>query len=565
MKYLHFSVCFWIGLSLAVSAEDSMEELTTTEFRWVSYNQLVNSHFLPVNPLYTFNRFASFAVDSSLGQLRVRGAEANHLGVTIDNYDFGDPVSEFNFTNLSCVGISSLVLNPNATAGHPAGNLNLSSRRMDSTSWFSQFGSDQTQRHQISTVLNSLHNLTLSHEETRGFDVRGNGDLDGLSVQSAHYYYAGNRQQITARFSSTHQDYDQGRAHSKQTLIGTTGKLAKTTWRLSSSLTDVRWYESWNNNTRGTRTKLSTETPFATFWHLDLDLVFDRNSSSVANQPQNQSFYRTYLRLHYLRPFANWRIGLSKEYIQEQEIDGTRYTVDPTKLNVAYKISKWVFYFDYATRTISFPSMTDRYGWGKAWLPNPHVRPERGTNLDVGVQWSYSWGQLQLTRFSAALKDKISFGQHSSCSPEDRWGCNYSENSTRGRNRGAELSWTHNWHSTVSTRIAWLNLNSEERATQTDPFRRSLRRPENKATLVLAWQQQPWNLELIGTGVSSALDFGNRHLSSYQTIDLLLMRQITKQLTWSFSGFNLLDEQYQQAFGYRTPPRQLNMAIQLTW
>ncbi|MYD81385.1 MAG: TonB-dependent receptor [Gammaproteobacteria bacterium] len=564
MRYLRFCAYLWIGCSLAVAAEEPMEELTTSEFRWVSYVQLINPHFMPVNPLYIFNRFASLAVDNSLGQLRVRGAEANHLGVTIDSYDFGDPVSEFNFTNLSCVGINSLVLDPNATAGHPAGNLNLSSRTVDSTSWLSQFGTDETQRHQLSTTLNTRHSLTLRHEQTKGYDIRNNGDLDGLKVQAAHYHYAGDRQQITARYSSTKQDYDQGRAHTTQALFGTTGLLAKTTWRFSTSLTDVKWYESWNN-TRGTRTKFATETPLSAHWHFDLDLVFDRNSARVANQPQLQSFYRTYIRLHYLRPLSNWRIGISKEYIQEQEVDGTRHAIDPTKLNVAYKVENWVFYFDYATRTISFPSMTDRYGWGKSWLPNPNIRPERGTNLDIGVQWSYSLGRIQLTRFSANLKDKITFGRHSSCAPEDLWGCNYSENSTRGRNRGVELTWSHNWHPTLATRFAWLNLDSEERATQNDPFQRSLRRPDHKMTLVLTWQQHPWYVELIGTKVSGAMDFGNRLLSAYQTYDLLLTRQLTRRLTWSFNGFNLLDEKYQHAFGYQTPPRQLNTSLQFTW
>lgn len=557
--------CLLFGFALAVSAEEPMEELTTTGFRWVSYIQSVHPHFLPVNPLYTFNRFASFAVDNSLGQLRVRGAEANHLGVTIDDYDFGDTVSEFNFTNLSCVGISSLVLHPNATAGHPAGNLNLISRRMDSTSWFSQFGSDQTQRHQFSTVLNSRHNLAINHEQTKGFDVRGDGDLDGLKAQTTHYLYAGDHQQVTARYSSTEKDYDQGRAHTKQGLFGTTGEIAKTKWRFSTSLTDVRWYESWNNNTRGTRTKLSTETPFAANWQIDLSLVSDRNAATVANRQQRQSFYRGYARIHYLRTFENWRLGFTKEYIQEHEVGGTRYSSDPTKLSVAYRVENWVFYFDYATRTISFPSMTDRYGWGKAWLPNSNVRPERGTNLDVGLQWTYSLGRVQVTRFSSRLKDKITFGRHPSCSPEDLWGCNYSENSTRGRNRGTELTWSHSWKSTLSTRAAWLNLESEERFTINDPFRRSFRRPDHKVTLVLAWQRQPWNLEVVGTGVSAALDFGNRQLSPYQTYDLLLTRQFSRHATWSLSGFNLLNEKYQHAFGYHTPPRQLNVGVQFNW
>lgn len=565
MKRLSLCVFLCFGFCWTAFADESIEEIKTIDVRWISYTQGINPHFVPVNPLYAFRRFASLAVDNSLGQLRVRGAEANHLGVTIDEYDFGDPVSEYNFTNLSCVGINSLLLIPNATAGHPAGNLNLNSRQLESTNWLSQFGSDRTQRHQISTVFNSDHSLTFNHEQTEGFDVRGDGDLDGLKAQTAHYHYAGERQQLTARFSASEQDYDQGRADTTQAIVGTTGQLAKTTWRFSSSLTDVKWLESWNNNTRGTRTKLSTETPFANFWRFDLDIASDRNSSVVASQQQRQIFYRTYARIHYLRPVKNWRFAVSKEFIQEQEESGTRYSIDPSKINVAYQMNDWIFYLDYSTRTVSFPSMTDRYGWGKSWLPNPHVRPERGSNLDVGFQWSYPLGQLQLTRFSSNLKDKITFGRHPSCAPEDLWGCNYSENSTRGRNRGAELTWSHRWFSTLSTRLAWLNLNSEERAKQSDPFQRSLRRPDQKIAVSLTWKRFPWHGEVVATSVSSALDFGSRRLSPYQTYDVLLTRKFGNRLTGSFSGFNLLDEKYQQAFGYRTPPRQLNMGIELSW
>lgn len=565
MKYTGFFAGLFIGCSLAVSAEEAMEEVATSEFRWVSYSTAINSHFLPVNPLYTFSNFASFSVDNSLGQLRVRGSEANHLGVTIDSYDVGDPVSEFNFTNLSCTGVSSLTLHPNATAGHPAGNLNLISKQSSSKRWLSQFGTDETQRHQLTAELNSRHNLTFNIEQTEGYDIQGNGDLDGLKSHTAHYHYAGDRNQVTGRYSSTEQDYDQGRAHTKQALIGATGELLRSTWRISSSLTAVEWYESWNNNTRGIRTKLSTETPLAMHWNLDVDLVIDRNSSRIANEAQQQAFYRPYIRVNYSRPIRNWHVSFSKEYIQEIEESGTRYSIDPTKLSLAYLFGNYSIYMDYATRTVSFPSMTDRYGWGKAWIPNPGIRPERGTNLDVGIRWSYQLGRLQLTRFSARLKDKITFGVHPSCAPEDLWGCNYSENSTRGRNRGAELTWAHTWHTTLTTRVAWLKLNSEERAKQSDPFLPSLRRPDSKLTVQLSWKQGPWQFEAIGTKVSNALDFGGRTLSAYQIYDLLVSREITRRMKWSLSGFNLSDELYEHAFGYRTPPRQLNMGIQLTW
>lgn len=565
MRYLRLFVGLCIVCPWVVAAEDPMEEVTTTGFRWVSYTLAINSHFLPVNPLYTFNRFASLAVDNSLGQLRVRGSEANHLGVSIDSYDVGNPVSEFNFTNLSCAGINSITLDPNAAAGHPAGNLNLSSAKTAATSWLSQFGSDETQRHQFTTALNSRHNLTLSFEQTEGYDIQGDGDLDGLETRVAHYHYAGDQQEITGRYSSIEQDYDQGRALTEQALIGTTGVLGRTTWRTSSSLTAVKWYESWNNNTRGIRTKLSTQTPLATHWNIDVDLVADQNASTVVNQYQRQAFYRTYIRINYARPIANWRLAFSKEYIQEREESGTRYSIDPTKLSLAYLIDNWTVYVDYATRTISFPSMTDRYGWGKAWRPNPNIRPERGSSMDVGVQWAYPSGQLQLTRFSSRLKDKITFGSHPSCASEDRWGCNYSQNSTRGRNRGTELTWAHNWHTTLATQVGWLNLNSEERTTQNDPFRRSLRRPDHKLTLQLTWRRGPWHLEAIGIHASDAADFGARHLPAYQTYDLVAARELSRHLTWSFAGFNILDEKYQQAHGYRTPPRQLNMGFQLTW
>jgi outer membrane cobalamin receptor len=291
----------------------------------------------------------------------------------------------------------------------------------------------------------------------------------------------------------------------------------------------------------------------------------DRNSSIVDNEPQQQAFYRSYLRVVYSRSIDSWYLGFSKEYILEYEESGTHYSIDPTKLSLAYLFKDFSVYMDYATRTISFPSMTDRYGWGKAWLPNPEIRPERGTNLDVGVRWSYQLGRLQLTRFSSRLKDKITFGVHPSCAPEDLWGCNYSENSTRGRNRGAELTWMHNWHATLATNVSWLILNSEERAKQFDPFQPALRRPDSKLTVQLSWQRDPWHFEAIAVIVSDAIDFGSRSLPAYQTYDLLVSREISKRMTWSFSGFNLTNEQYEQAFGYRTPPRQLNIGMQLTW
>lgn len=532
------------------------EILVKQEQSFVTYTQVVNSVRMFASPIDVLKPISSLAFDNSIGQLRSRGSEANHLGVRIDGYDIADPVSDFNFATISCTGIDLLHYSATPGSRSIAGVLNFESASEVQRSVNLAYGTAGDQAHFVYGI--DQHNLSISRKHWDGIDILGDGDLDGTEHVVGHYHFAGSKWQSTIRFATITQGYDSGRAEIDQGLVGINGILLdRITVRLSTSLNRATWVESFNNNTTGTRTKLSLSIPVWEWFTWELDQVYDINKSVVREEPTLKPIGVNYLRAKYEQTYQNlsWNASLTR-------IDSTQDTPILSKsTQVAWLVqdiwateSQLAIYFEFDHQTIAFPSMVDRYGWGRKWLPNPEVKPERGTGMSFGTKYSTGTTTIQGTRFRARLRDKIAFGR------------NVSENVDYGRNHGFEFLWQQFWNRHVSTYFSFSQINSEARAGAEQPYRQTERRPKNILAGTVSYAAASLNSNVSVRWVDEAIDAcwrGCVTLDPYLVIDGVIAYRWNDVVETSLEVFNLLDETYYQVLGYNTPGRQFSLGFSL--
>ncbi|MXZ43374.1 MAG: TonB-dependent receptor [Gammaproteobacteria bacterium] len=539
------------------SDDNEIEEVIVEKDQsYVEYSEVVNSVRMFGSPADVLKPISSLAFDNSIGQIRSRGSEANHIGIQIDGYDIADPVSDFNFASLSCTGIDLLHFSATPGSGSIGGVINLESSSDARRSINLAYGSAGD--HAEFTYGVDQHNISISRKDWEGIDILGDGDLDGVEHVVGHYHFAGSNWQSTVRFASVAQGYDRGRAEIDQGLIGVTGVLLdRLNVRISSSLNRATWFESFNNNTTGTRTKLSLSTPIAEWLTWELDQVYDVNKSVVRGEPTRKPIGVNYLRAKYDQAYRqlSWNASLTRiDSSQDEPILSKSVHFAWLVENIGARESGLVVYFEFDHQTIAFPSMVDRYGWGQKWLPNPNVKPERGTGLSFGAKYSSATTTIQGTRFTTRLRDKISFGR------------NVSENIDYGRNRGIELLWRHTWNRQLSTNIAFSHLNSEARTGADQPYRQTERRPTNILAGTVYYTAASVSSNLTLRWVDEAVDRcwrGCLTLDAYLVVDGSLSYRWNDVIETSFEVFNLLDETYYHVYGYHTPGQQISIAVSL--
>ena len=532
------------------------EVIVNKEQSFVKYSNVVNAVEMFASPIDVLKPISSLAFDNSIGQIRSRGSEANHIGIQIDGYDIADPVSDFNFATISCTGINHLHFSATPGSGSIGGLINLESSAETQPSFNLGYGSAGNQA--LFAFGKDQHNLSASRRDWKGIDILGDGDLDGIEHLVGHYHYAGSNWQSTIRYAAVTQGYDRGRAEIEQGLLGVTGVLLnRLTLRLSSSLNRATWFESFNNNTTGTRTKLSLSAPVWKWFSWELDQVYDINKSVVSGEPTRKPIGVNYLRAKYEQARHNfsWEASLTRtDSSQDEPILSKSAQIAWLTQEIGAPNSLLVVYLEFDHQTIAFPSMVDRYGWGQKWLPNPNVKPERGTGLSIGTKYSTTATTLQATRFSARLRDKISFGR------------NVSQNFDYGRNRGFEALWQQTWNQQISTHIAFSRINSEVRVGADQPYQRTERRPKNIFAGTFSYTNTKLNSSATVRWVDEAFDAcwrGCESLDAYVVVDSTITYRWIDSFETSFNLYNILDARYYQIQGYNTPGRQFLVGFSL--
>lgn len=189
---------------------------------------------------------------------------------------------------------------------------------------------------------------------------------------------------------------------------------------------------------------------------------------------------------------------------------------------------------------------------------NPDLIPERSQGWEIGWEQSFAddRGSASLTYFSSELEDEI-FTDFSVFPATAR---NAAGTSTR---KGIELSGRYALASELDLfgSASWLESEADGMA--------EIRRPEQLASLTLSWRPEAAVSASVSadyTGEQTDTDFG-----TFLPVTLDAYTLVSGQLRWTprdgvelyARGENLLDEDYQDVFGFDTPGRAVYFGLRL--
>jgi iron complex outermembrane receptor protein len=178
--------------------------------------------------------------------------------------------------------------------------------------------------------------------------------------------------------------------------------------------------------------------------------------------------------------------------------DGTEYQAFTPQVQWLYKLNPQTSAYASYSQSFTLPTMTDMYGDDSA-IPNPDIRPEKGTYYEVGLKHitkSHSW---KLALFKSDVKDFITGGMDEQATNEDT------------KNLGVELTceiagkngWSSNWGVSFSNPM-FFTSDAPEKGWQRNYGRIQF-------NVGVRYHKDKWDASLQGNFL------GDRVLQSYQT------------------------------------------------
>ena len=620
--YLAASVCLMAPLvtqpTLATDSEELQEVLVSASLLPIARSrsasavtvidreQLKNRLALDVSDLLRDVPGMSVSRSGVMGsqtQVRMRGAEANHVLVLIDGIEVNDPSlgDETSWASLSAAdvqrievlrGPQSALYGSDAMAGVVSIETTGAEQRA-SAQLFSEAGSFSTHRSGLAVGhAERRYNIRLnaSHLETDGDNIARTGEeKDGYRNTTINLTGALNlsrqlKLSLTARDHQSRNQFDadddydglvEDRDRSTDadsTILGVALNYnsADNLWRHRLALSDVN-FDNHNFNagvTNGTTESTKTRYQYvgSRLWDsLQQQLsflaeaeredyrqaggyAFGSDANTVVER-KTESFALEYR----VDPSEHLTLGISGRHDGNERFDDA----NTYRLEALYRLSERTQIRSTWATAIKSPTFTELYGIFSGFSGNPELQPESSKSWSLGLDHSAMGGDLSvsLNLYTTTLEDEIKtvYAPDFSSTAE-----NFTGESKRD---GLE----------VSSRIA---LNPElaltaaytfTDATETDSANaesKELRRPKHTASLNLAWRALP-NL-LINTnaqynGSQSDLYFPpwptpmeTVTMEAYTLVAVHANYSATRQLDIYLKVDNLLDEDYEDVFGYQT-------------
>lgn len=219
------------------------------------------------------------------------------------------------------------------------------------------------------------------------------------------------------------------------------------------------------------------------------------------------------------------------------------------------------------------PTFTERFGFFPGqFLGNPELKPEKSTSYDLGIEQKLFGDavNLQLTLFSQDLRDEINgfvFDPDTFLFTAE----NMSSSSSR---KGVELAAIIDVTENLELGGSYTYTDSSERDDQGNDVT-ELRRPSHAGSLNANYSFLAERAKLTLTA-----DYGGSRndiffppfpapsqivtLDSYWLMDLAVSYDVGTKFSIFVRTSNLLDEDYEQVFGYRTPGRSVFLGMRVS-
>ena len=536
-------------------------------------------------------------------QVRMRGAEANHVLVLIDGIEVNDPAlgDEANWANLTATdverievmrGPQSALYGSDAVAGVVSITTAVG-HKPAAAELYSEVGSFSTNRTGLSLGFSGtdLHaRLSANHLETDGDNISRVGDekdgyrnttinlsagarvSENLSLSLvARGQESANQFDADADFDGLIEDHDR-ETESEGTTVGVTIKYNShdDQWRHRLALSRA---EFDNSNFRDGSNDGATESSKIRYQYVGSRLweEFEQQLSVLAESDEEE--YRQSggyasgsdagtmikrqtesLAFEYrLDPIDPLTLGVSARYDKNDRFDDA----ETYRFEALYRLDNQMRIRGTWSSSIKNPTFTELYGIYYGFKGNPDLKPESSTGWSLGLDRNLATfdGSASLTFFKAKLDDEIK----TIYAPDfSSTATNFDGTSDRD---GVELSTSIELNPNVSLVAAYTYFDSTERNSSNERSR-ELRRPEHIGSLNVAWQLTSSlmvNANFQYNGRQSDVYFPpwpnpmeTVGMDDYTLVNIRANYKMSPKLDVFIRVDNLTDENYEDVFGYQT-------------
>ena len=534
-------------------------------------------------------------------QIRVRGAEANHLLVTIDGVEANDPSQgdEFSWGTLTASDIEriEIIRGPQSSlrgSDAVAGVVNIITRSaekssvglfLESGSWathHSGFNIGHKQgdfdiRFGLSHIESAGDNIARTGDENDGYrnttyNIRSGLKLsdqmdisfaaresDGMNQFDADNDFDGliedqdrvsEFENSTMRFQGDYSSKDGTWQHKvliSQSKSDNAAFADKAKGNVTASTKDQIQYIgsfTWDQGAQNIAALVEREEEDwmqrgeITWGVYDPNQDRERDTDSVAVE------YRTDINDHLT-------LAASARHDDNSEFDSAK----TYRAEAIYQLTEAIRLRGAVGTAVKNPTFTERFGFYTNFIGNPNLIPEESTSWELGADQLIMGGALtlSLTIFEAELENEIDGFVY------DPATFAYTSNNINGTSerKGAELSAVGNISESMSLSAAYTYTDSTG-----DDAVREVRRPRHIASLNLGWQAAHnlrLNTNIQFTGEQTDVYFPPFPepsqvvaLSNHTLVNINLNYSATEKFEMYLKLENALNENYEEVFGYQT-------------
>ncbi|MFU8817694.1 MAG: TonB-dependent receptor plug domain-containing protein [Pseudomonadales bacterium] len=541
----------------------------------------------------------SFAISQAgalgtLTQVRVRGAEADHLLVLIDGVDLMDPSTDagFNFANLNLAGIDRLEYLPGAQSAiwgsdAVAGVLQLSTRpsadRRHLAVEAGSFASRAVRLQAAEVGDQHYYNFSLADFTTDGTNISRTGSgKDGYDNRSALLSGGLDRERWALRgvlrgvrtrsdfdpvsfVTGLPEDGDRQNRHDETLALLGLDLNGEPGWQQRLTLS---WFDTSNRTLTdgrrtatvdGERVKLSSVTrlPLAANQHVELLAEHQRERFEQRGEPspfgdpnQSQRLRTSSVGAEYvIAPTERLRLSASARHDHNSAFENSRSVRLAASQEFGAATRVWLA----AGTGVKHPSFIERFGFTPdRFLGNPDLEAEQNRHLSAGVQTRAGDWQLATTLFRDRLEDEI----NGFFFDPNAGGFTSINREGTSKRQGIELSAARSFGNTgLSAGASYLD--AEEPDGQ-----REVRRPRwlGYVRVNHAMERADLSVDVFQVNEQIDLNFASFpatrvKLDRYTLVNAQLRLPVTARTEISVRGSNLLDERYEDILGYRAPGR----------
>ena len=541
-------------------------------------------------------------VQGSATQIRVRGAEANHLLVLIDGVEANDPSQsdELNWGTLSAADIERIevIRGPQSSlrgSDAMAGVVNIVTRRADrplSVNLFSETGSFGTYNSGLSIGSKQGDfdgRLSVNHIETEGENISRTGsEKDGyrntnINLNAGWTVSDELRLSVAARQSDGMNEFDadgdfdglvddqEKVSEFRNSTMRIQGDYVSADGRFQHKLVIAQSNndnEAFDTGVLGTYTS-STKDQYqyvgSAFWDESsqrLSVLAEREEEDfqqrgaiddygIYDPNQDRERNTDSIAIEYRNDISDaLSLAASARYDDNSEFD----SANTVRVEAVYQLNDGTRLRSAYGTAIKNPTFTERFGFYTNFIGNLSLEPEESTSWELGIDQMLFDNSLTLsaTLFDTELKNEI----NGSAVDPVTFGYTAVNKEGKSQRQGVELTAIGTLTNSLSLNAAYTYTDSVEWDDEAGVYIDEVRRARHMASLNLSWQAMDnlhINTNVQHNGSQTDVVFPDIvALDSYTLVNLNANFSATEKLDVYLRLDNLFDESYEEVFSYQT-------------